>query len=128
MELLDGSEVWQPASFDSGQAAEQFLAFHARKPMAAIGSSDWHGLGPPGLCRTWLFVHRNTEAEVLQAIRDGRTVVFDGCRYSGDPALVALARTEPRLRQTPAPSRWAMVSRVCAFLGLLGIVAGWRRW
>jgi hypothetical protein len=96
--------------------------------MAAIGSSDWHGLGPPGLCRTWLFVRQNTEAEILQAIRERHTVVYDGSRYFGDPALVALASAEPRLRQSQPPSGWPLASRVCAFLGLLGVVAGWRRW
>ena len=97
-------------------------AFYTRKPLASIASSDWHGLGPPGLCRTWVFVHRNTEAEVLQAIRERRTVVFDGSRYFGDPALIALASADGRLRQSPAPSRWALVSRVMAFLGLAGLV------
>ncbi len=125
---LDGSEVWHPASFDRGAAGEQFQAFFARTPMAAIASSDWHGPGPPGLGRTWVFARRNTAEDILQAIRERRTVVYDGSRYFGDPALVELARAEPRLRRVSRPAAWAATSRVCAFLGLLGILAGWRRW
>jgi hypothetical protein len=117
MQELDAAEVLQPVAYESSQATVELRAFWARKPLAAIGSSDWHGMGPPGLCRTWLFVHANTEAEVLQAIRERRTVVYDRGEYFGDPALVALARSLP-VRQ----SRHVQVSGVLALLGLLGIV------
>ena len=126
MQQLDASEVWQPVAFDRELAAEM-RTFYARKPMAAIGSSDWHGLGPPGICRTWVFVHTNTEAEILQAIRERHTVVYDGTQYYGDPALVAMASADGRLKESPAPSPWALVSRVSAVLGLLGLVLAYRR-
>ena len=122
MQVLDAAEIWQPAAFGGGSGGAEMRAFYTRKPLAYIASSDWHGLGPPGLCRTWVFVHLNTEAEVLQAILERRTVVFDGSRYFGDPALIALASADGRLRHSPAPSRWALVSRVMAFLGLAGLV------
>lgn len=120
MQLLDGSEVLQPVVFDSEKATSQLRAFYARKPMAAIASSDWHGLGPPGICRTWVFVHQDSEAEILRAIRDRRTVVYDRGQYFGDPALVALASADGRLSESPHRSPLALLSRVLAFLGLLG--------
>jgi hypothetical protein len=118
MQHLDASEVWQPTVFGSEQAAGELHAFYARKPMAAIASTDWHGLGPPGLCRTWIFAHSNSEEEVLQAIRERRTVVFDGGEYFGPPGLVKLAMSEARLREAPRPSGWAVFSRIFGILGI----------
>jgi hypothetical protein len=122
MRQLDGSEVLQPTAYNSAQSEWELRKFYGRKPMAAIGSSDWHGLGRPGLCRTWLFVHADNEREVLQAIRDRHTVVYDRGEYFGDPALVALARTEPRLTQSPRPPPWAVLSRTLGLVGLLGLL------
>jgi len=127
MQLLDGSEVVQPGIYGSDEAAIEFRMFNARKPMAAIGSSDWHGPGPPGICRTWVFVHENTEAEILQAIRDRRTVAYDRGRYYGDSALAVLATGDRRLLDSPPPSPLALVSRILAVLGLLGLIVVVRR-
>lgn len=126
MDTLDGAEVWQPAGFDSGRAASEMRQFYARRPLAAVASSDWHGIGPPGNCRTWLFVHDASEAEVLQAIREHRTVVFDGHNYYGDPVLVELARADGRLAQSAPPSPWGLASRICALAGLLALIASTR--
>ena len=41
-----------------------------------MGSSDFHGLGRLGLCRTFVFA-RDTSAEaIIEAIRAQRTVVY----------------------------------------------------
>jgi hypothetical protein len=109
---LDGAEVRQPIAFLPGKPAE-LEAFYALAPAAAIGSSDHHGLGPLGVFRTYVFVRAVSEAGVLEAIRAHRTVVVDGERAFGDPALVGFAGQLP-----PAP-RWP--SRWGAVLGLLAM-------
>ena len=124
MSQLDASEVLHPLAYgDSGQAASELREFYARKPMAAIASSDWHGFTAPGLFRTWVFVHRNTQAEILQAIRDRRTVVYDRGDYFGAPALIELAKQNANLLAPPPPSPWTPVSGILAIAGLLGLIA-----
>ena len=123
MQQLDASEVLQPAVFGSDSATAELRAFFTRKPMAAIASTDWHGLGPPGLCRTWLFVHSNSEEEVLRAIRERRTVVYDRGDYFGRPELVKLAMSEGRLREKAKESRWGAVSRILGMLAI-GLAVG----
>lgn len=119
MQLLDASEVLQPTAFTGEQATRELRAFYGRKRVAAIASSDWHGMGPPGICRTWVFVHANTEVEILQALRDRRTVVYDRGQYFGEPSLITLAKHLP---PAPPQSAWALVSRILAFAGLVGLV------
>jgi hypothetical protein len=93
--------------------------------VAAIGSSDFHGLGVMGLCRTYVFAGDNSEHAILEALRAHRTVVFgEGGRAYGDPALLPFA---DRLRdRAPAsnsrggPLDW--VSRVTGIAGLAGLL------
>jgi hypothetical protein len=109
---LDGAEVLQPASLVTPQAAAEMRDFYARFPVAPIASSDYHGFGPLGLFRTYIFARDDSEQGVLEAIRQHRTVAFDGSRAYGDPALQALAAGRlPRPVPAPAPS------------GILGLVA-----
>jgi len=70
---LDGSEVLQPVTILSKDAGLEMRSFHERAGGAAIGSSDYHGLGPIGLCRTYVLARDNSEAAILDAIRAGRT-------------------------------------------------------
>lgn len=75
---LDGVETAHPDSL-SARDAPLFKEFYrrtlARNPaVAAIGSSDFHTNAPMGLCRTYLLVRERSEAGVIDAIRDGRTV------------------------------------------------------
>src|SRR6185436_19907626 len=91
--------------------------------VAAIGSSDFHAMPVPvGTCRTLLFVRERTEAGVLDAIRNGRTVALDetGQLY-GDPELVALAKRSmsPRVDEHAG---WRRLSVILAWLGMLGLV------
>ena len=104
LRLLDGSERMHPLVFSDPGEAEELAEFYERarllKPsLAAIGSSDFHGATSLGRCRTLVFVTEVSEAGILDALRDGRTVVHDedGTPH-GDPEMVALlngGRPEP---------------------------------
>lgn len=116
--LLDGVEVMQPfVHVEPGRAGE-LLAFWKRSGAAAIGSSDWHGTGPLGLHRTYLFVREASAAGVFEAIRAKRTVVLDEDRAYGDPALVGFAPQLPRAPERPSPVGGAMT-----VVGLAALVA-----
>src|SRR5262249_52885394 len=71
---LDGAESCHPMVYGRERAQGDLETFAARGAMAAIGSSDFHGFGRIGSCRTFVFVHDNTEAAILEAIRAHRTV------------------------------------------------------
>jgi hypothetical protein len=100
---LDGSEVFQPVTILAPDAGPEMREFHKRAGRAAIGSSDYHGLGPIGLCRTYVWARDNSEPAILEAIRAGRT----------EPV-------GPQAAAPPGALVW--VSRVCGVLGLLLIV------
>jgi hypothetical protein len=122
---LDGSEVLHPVAYVHPDAAHQLELFYRRKPMAAIGSSDYHGLGPVGICRTDVFVRENSERGILEALRSGRTVVLDRGRSFGDPALLRLATGNPRLSiPDPGPLNRVLAGFSCVLgsLGLIGII------
>jgi predicted metal-dependent phosphoesterase TrpH len=124
---LDGAEICHPLIYDEPEAQVSLEAFAARGSFAAIGSSDFHGFGRMGLCRTFVFARDASEAAVLEALRAHRTVVYGpGGRVYGDPALVALAATRPELQEratTDAPAGWLdWISRVCGVAGLAGLV------
>jgi len=115
---LDGAEVRQPIVFGRPGTAAELEAFYALAPAAAIGSSDHHGIGPLGVCRTYVFVREVSEAGVLEAIRAHRTVVVDGGKAFGDPSLLGLAEELPR---APAwPSRWWAAAGLVAMAWLAG--------
>jgi hypothetical protein len=69
---LDGSEVEQPITILRADARREMYEFHERAGGAAIGSSDYHGLGPLGLTRTCVQARDNSEAAILEAVRAGR--------------------------------------------------------
>jgi len=122
---LDGAEVLQPTSFSGQGHARDLHEFFARSGAAAIASSDWHGVGPLGLCRTYVFVRDATESGVLEAILAHRTLVVDDGRVYGDAALAQYAGQMP-----PAPiddSLLALLSRVTGVAGLIAAVL-WKRW
>jgi hypothetical protein len=124
MRPLDGAEICHPAIFDTPGGQQQLEAFAARRSVTAIGSSDFHGLGPMGLCRTFVFTTEASEAGILDAIRAQRTVVFgkDGQVY-GNPALVQYAEVlrprvpDPNFRGTTLD--W--ISRIAALASLAGL-------
>jgi hypothetical protein len=134
MERLDGAEICHPGIYLRERGQRELEQFAARAPVAAIGSSDFHGLGPMGFCRTYVFARDNTEQAILEGVRAHRTVVYgrDGQAY-GDPALVRLAAERDGLRERE-PSRssvgWLdVISRPGGILGVAGLIffSGGRR-
>jgi PHP domain-containing protein len=117
---LDGAEVCHPMIYRSPRYQHELEEFAARGPaVAAIGSSDFHGLGRLGMCRTYLFARENSAAAILEAIRAKRTVVYgrNGKAY-GDATLIALADAHPQLRQGATRDRGP------TWLDWVGIAAG----
>jgi hypothetical protein len=126
---LDGTEVLHPLAYQDPKGYTEMQEFYARAKVTAIGDSDYHGLGPIGWCRTFVFVREDSEGGVLEAVRAGRTVVVDrdGKSY-GNPQFIALAANDPEFQGLLRPpseaglrGNLAMTSRVCGMLGLLGL-------
>ena len=132
LQRLDGAEICHPMIYARESAQHDLEQFAARAPLAAIGSSDFHGLGRMGMCRTFVFALENTEQGILNAVRAHRTVVYgrDGRAY-GDPALLRLVANEGRLRgRDPSGSHpgWLdWLSRLAGVLGLAGLIISGRR-
>jgi hypothetical protein len=127
MARLDGAEICHPLILGREDLQRDLERFAARAPLAAIGSSDFHGMGRMGSCRTYVFARDNSAGAILEALRAHRTVVYGpGGKAYGDPALIQLAATHPELRErattdeTPGWLDW--ISRVCGVIGCLGLV------
>jgi hypothetical protein len=126
---LDGSEMCHPAAYWRVTRGTDLERFHARAPetLAAIGSSDFHGFGRLGICRTYVFARDASASAILEAVRARRTVVYgvDG-RAHGDPALASLLAAYPELREVAVydqPVGWLdWVSRAGGVLGLIGLI------
>jgi predicted metal-dependent phosphoesterase TrpH len=133
VERLDGAEICHPVIWARESAQHELELFAARAPLAAVGSSDFHGLGPMGLCRTYVFARDNSEQAILDALRAHRTVVYglNGRAY-GNPTLVQLAADDRRLKDAATGnSRGGLLdwfSRVAGVVGLAGaLVFGGRQ-
>lgn len=125
--LLDASEIVRPDMYADEARYRELRQFFQRRRMTAIGSSDYHGLQSPGSSRTYVFVRDDSEQAILEALRDGRTVVYDrDGRAYGDPELITLAARDGRLAATgygaPEPGLLALFSRVSGVLGLAGLL------
>ena len=130
MDRLDGTEICHPATFDYPQFRPELEEFYRRVGAAAIGSSDFHGPGRLGMCRTFLFVNDVSAAGILEAIREKRTVVYgrDEQVY-GDPELVKVAEADGRLRKAASTEYpVSVLDRISQILGIAGfeIVIGRR--
>ncbi len=121
--ILDG--ICHPGIYGIDDGQQQLEQFAARAPVAAIGSSDFHGLGVMGLCRTYVFATAASEQGILDAVRAHRTVVFGkGGRAYGDPALLPYAG-QLRDRAPASNSRGGALnsmSRAAGIIGLVGLV------
>ena len=127
MAKLDGAEICHPLVFGNDEGQRELEQFAARGQFAAIGSSDFHGLGRMGMCRTYVFAADATPRGILDALRAHRTVVYgEKGRVYGDPSLVQLAATQPALRQQAvedsAPSGLDVLSRCLGLAGLASLV------
>jgi hypothetical protein len=119
MRKLDGVEAVHPAGFLEPQLGREFADFYLRTQAAAVADTDFHGLGPLGLCRTFVLARDNSEAAVLEALRARRTVVIGlNGQLLGDPKFFELADWK-QLSVPPPVGILDAVSRVCAVLGLL---------
>ena len=127
--MLDGAEVAHADIHRSPPFREELVAFFERARrlndgIAAVGSSDFHGMPPRvGRCRTYLFVRERSKEGVLEAIRNGRTLAVDGDgRLIGDASLIQLLgdiRPAARVDTHPAGRRLSMA---LSWLGALGLV------
>jgi hypothetical protein len=125
---LDGTEIMQPINYSYRYGPRDLETFYRSAPLAAIGSSDYHGLGPLGICRTYVFAHDDSEPSILEAIRLHHTVVYDADgRAWGDAQLIALAGDRLRERE-PKPGGLAdFLSRTIGLIGLLGVLISGNR-
>jgi hypothetical protein len=131
LQTLDGTEVVRPEAQHDERSASALREFYHRAKVAAIGSSDFHGPGPLGYSRTYIFARERTKQSVLDAIREGRTVVYDRERVFGDPEMIALASSVggfPRdLPAVPVSQPLAVFSSLAGLFGLAGLLV-FNRW
>jgi predicted metal-dependent phosphoesterase TrpH len=130
MDRLDGTEICHPYSFAYPDAHPELEEFARRADAAAIGSSDFHGPGRLGMCRTFVFVRDATAAGVLEAIRAKRTVVYGGpeAKAYGDPDLVRVAEADGRLRKMASTEYpVSVLDRLSQILGIAGLALVVRR-
>lgn len=132
---LDGAELMHPIAYELrrggggwrwGDMREYFVGARAQgRHFTPLGASDYHFFSPLGLCRTVLHARERTEAGVMEALREGRVVVFDreGRAY-GDEALARSLRAAG-WRPRPQDDNYrgeGTLDRVTRALGLLGAV------
>jgi hypothetical protein len=130
---LDGAEICHPLVYFNEPGLEDLQQFAAGGRLAAIGSSDFHGFGRIGLCRTYVFSTDSTPAAIIDAVRARRTVVYvEKGRAYGDPSLVQLAAAHPELRaqavEDRQPTALELFSRLAGLAGLAGLVLTQGRW
>jgi PHP domain-containing protein len=124
---LDGSEVRHPGGELRAWRRDEMRRFFARGSFAAIGSTDYHGLGAVGLSRTYVFATDERAASILDAIRARRTIVYDeDGRAFGDPKLIRLAAEHGHVRDRERDGRDSgrvdVFSRMAGLLGAAGLV------
>jgi hypothetical protein len=110
----------------NAQASVELQEFYRWAKLTAIGDSDYHGLGPLGWCRTFVFARADSQDAILDALRTGHTVVSDrDGRTFGNPELIRLAVQDPQFNRmrspVPGPSVLIKTSSAGAILGLLGL-------
>lgn len=128
---LDGIEVVHPLAYRSSSVIGPWsdIAELARGDCgvdkAMLGNSDYHAGSVLGVVRTYVFVREPTEAGVIEAIRDRRTVTIapDGSVF-GPADLAASLQAEPL---APRPTDYGYggagpIDRITRALGLLGLV------
>lgn len=125
---IDGVEVFHPAMKVFEKARVDLPAFYKRarhiKPgvLAPIGSSDFHFHAPMAEARTYLLAREFSVQGVLDALRSGRTVVYDDLGNSyGNPADIAVVDRH-RQPELALRGRWQSVAVACSLLGLFMLV------
>jgi predicted metal-dependent phosphoesterase TrpH len=126
--IADGYERAHPGMDRSERGTTELASFdqhvRERRPhIAPIGSSDFHWTGGLGWCRTYVLARERTQAGVLDAVREGRTVAADTHgRLYGDPQLVAIVDAAGGFIPAAPADRWRPFSLAAAWLGLLGML------
>lgn len=134
---LDATELMHPIAYQGqnsgiGSWTEMRDFYEDAKAsghfLTPLGNSDYHFGSVLGLTRTYLFTRGDTAKDVVDAIREKRTVVFDleGKGY-GDPELVAALEAEPLAPRDVdygyrSTSALDAIGRTLGFLGLLGVL------
>jgi len=136
LDHIDAAEVMHPIAFQTSRGAWRWTemrdfyehALASGHHLTAIGSSDYHAGSPLGICRTLVFATDTSAGAVLEALKAGRTVVYDldGHPY-GDPEMAALLAREP---YTMRPQDYGYhgtgpadrMTRALGWLGLVGLV------
>jgi hypothetical protein len=123
---LDGAEIQHPLVYATPHGYPELQAFYKRGNFTAIGDSDYHGIGPIGICRTYVFARENSSPAILQALREKHTIVLDrDGRAYGDPALIQLAMHDPRFVELNASYSWSnpgWMARASSLLGIAGLL------
>jgi predicted metal-dependent phosphoesterase TrpH len=120
LRALDGIEVVHPMiyRYPDGRAelgalfarANRVRASAGQPPLAAIGSSDFHTTATLGRCRTFVFARELSQAAIVEAIKEGRTVA-----YAEGDVPPSYARSSP----LPTPRRAGIVGWLGLFLLLV---------
>ena len=138
---FDAAEVMHPIAFGDrggGWRWEEMRQYYedaraSGQRLTAVGSSDYHFFSPLGVVRTLVFARSDGEEDVMEALRAGRTVVYDVTgRAYGDPAMIDALQKEPySMRSQDYGYRGAgpldVAARTLGFLALAGLVLFGRR-
>jgi hypothetical protein len=131
---FDGAEVMHPIAWSIGRSGWRWTEMRdwwlraaderaaGGRPFAAIGSSDAHFGATLGMDRTFVFARDESEASIVEALRAGRTVVYDleGNAY-GDRALVeSLGRDPLPVKDRHAYRPQNKLDRAAAVVGFFG--------
>ena len=135
---LDATELMHPLAFGGrgdqdgwrwSEMREYYEGAAAEgRTLTAVASSDYHFFSPLGVTRTLVFAKSEGEADVMGALRSGKTVVFDlSGRAYGDPELVRALEEEPyvmRAQDYNYRGNGALdrVARVAGLIALIGLV------
>ncbi len=135
-DVLDAAEVMHPLAFFSATSGEWrweiirdfYLDAHSDGfEIAPIAASDYHFSSALGLCRTLVFVESVSADGVLDAIRAGRTVVFDnrGGSYGPEELIATLDELDYAFDEQDYGYRGSgladRVTRAAGWFGLLGL-------
>src|SRR5262249_46381998 len=103
---FDAAEVMHPLALGgtgrgTGWLWEEMRDYYVEarasgQKLTAVAASDYHFVSPLGVTRTLVFAKSDSETDVLAALRDGKTVVFDlSGRAYGDVDLIDALAKDP---------------------------------
>jgi hypothetical protein len=138
---VDATELMHPLALGDrggGWSWEEMRQYYeegraAGQKLTAVGSSDYHFFSPLGVTRMLVFARSDAEADVLEGLRAGRTVVQDpqGRSY-GDPAMIDSLAKEPYSMRAQdynykGNGPLDVAARTLGFLALVGLLLFGRR-